>query len=222
MRLARTRCTSGLPAAVLPLLTQLSYVSMGFSEIDYATCFLAQVLIAPNGDIINHRRKIKPSHVEKLIYGDGAGDTFMSVTDTDIGRLGQLNCWENMNPFLKCLNVSCGEQIHIAAWPVAPADACRIAPDPATNTGEQWADMITPAYAAEVGTWVLAPFQRLSVDGIKKNTPAGVEPETDPSPYNAWSRIFAPDGSCVARADQDFDGLLMADVSAPDLPLDLH
>ena len=65
---------------------------MGFSEIDYSTCFLAQVLIAPNGEVINHRRKIKPSHVEKLVYGDGSGDTFMSVTDTDIGRLGQLNC----------------------------------------------------------------------------------------------------------------------------------
>lgn len=65
---------------------------MGFSEIDYATCFLAQVLIGPTGEVLNHRRKIKPSHVEKLIYGDGSGDTFMSVTQTDIGRLGQLNC----------------------------------------------------------------------------------------------------------------------------------
>ncbi|RMJ19471.1 hypothetical protein CDV36_000866 [Fusarium kuroshium] len=49
-------------------------------------------------------RKIKPSHVEKLVYGDGSGDTFMAVTDTDIGRIGQPNCWENMNPFLKSLN----------------------------------------------------------------------------------------------------------------------
>ncbi|KAM0413570.1 hypothetical protein ACHAPT_013653 [Fusarium lateritium] len=86
------------------------FVSLGFSEIDYATCYLAQVMIDPNGEVINHRRKIKPSHVEKLVYGDGSGDTFMSVTDTDIGRLGQLNCWENMNPFLKSLNVSCGKQ----------------------------------------------------------------------------------------------------------------
>ena len=186
---------------------------MGFSEIEFSTCFLAQVLIAPNGDVINHRRKIKPSHVEKLIYGDGSGDTFMSVTDTDIGRLGQLNCWENMNPFMKCLNVSCGEQIHVAGWPVAPGDVARQSPDPATNTGEQWADVITLAYAIETGTWTLAPFQRLSVEGLKKNTPAGVEPETNPDHYNMWSRIFSPDGTCVAKAGKDFEGLLIADVS---------
>ena len=205
------------PGMTLPMLTISSYVSMGFSEIDFATCFLAQVLISPNGDVINHRRKIKPSHVEKLVYGDGAGDTFMSVTDTDIGRLGQLNCWENMNPFLKSLNAACGEQIHIAAWPVAPSDSVRQHPDPATNTGEQWADLITPAYAIETCTWTLAPFQRLSVEGLKKNTPAGVEPETNPDLYNGWARIFAPDGACVAKADKDFDGLLLADVSTHQL-----
>lgn len=186
---------------------------MGFSEIDFSTCFLAQVLIAPNGEVINHRRKIKPSHVEKLIYGDGAGDTFMSVTDTDIGRLGQLNCWENMNPFLKCLNVSCGEQIHVAGWPLAPGNVMRKNPDPATNTGEQWADLITPAYAIETGAWTLAPFQRISAEGVKMNTPAGVQPEKSPDHYNGWSRIYSPDGTCVAKADKDFEGLLITDVS---------
>ena len=186
---------------------------MGFSEIDYSTCFLAQVLIAPNGEVINHRRKIKPSHVEKLVYGDGSGDTFMSVTDTDIGRLGQLNCWENMNPFMKSLNVSCGEQIHVAGWPLATGERVRKHPDPATNTGEQWADIITPAYAIETGTWVLAPFQRISAEGLKLATPPGKESETDIEHYNIWSRIYSPDGTCVARADKDFVGLLTADVS---------
>lgn len=89
------------------------YVSMGYSEIDMASLHLAQVMISPAGDIINHRRKIKPTHVERLIFGDGAGDTFESVVDTDIGRIGQLNCWENMNPFLKAMNASAGEQVII-------------------------------------------------------------------------------------------------------------
>lgn len=118
-----------------------------------------------------------------------------------------------MNPFLKCLNVACGEQIHIAAWPIAPGDCMRKSPDTATNTGEQWADLITPAYAIETNAWVLAPFQRISVEGLRKHTPPGTEPEKDPDHYNHWTRIFAPDGSCVASADKDFVGLLMADVS---------
>ncbi|POS74782.1 cyanide hydratase [Diaporthe helianthi] len=188
------------------------YVSLGFSEIDHATCYLAQTLIDPEGNIINHRRKIKPTHVEKLVYGDGSGDTFKSVTATELGRLGQLNCWENMNPFLKALNVAEGEQVHIAAWPVYPGIERQVSPDPATNYADNAADFVTPAYAYETGTWVLAPFQRLSVEGLKKTTPEGVEPETDPTPYNGHARIYRPDGSLVVKPEKDFDGLLFVDI----------
>jgi predicted amidohydrolase len=84
---------------VPPELTLLCrYVSIGFSEIDHATLYLTQTLIDPSGEVINHRRKIKPTHVEKLVYGDGSGDTFKSVTQTELGRLGQLNCWEGQAP----------------------------------------------------------------------------------------------------------------------------
>lgn len=188
------------------------YVSLGFSEIDHATLYLSQVLISPAGEIINHRRKIKPTHVEKLVYGDGAGDTFVSVTDTEIGRVGQLNCWENMNPFLKSLNVAMGEQVHIAAWPVYPSKERQVAPDPATNYADPAADLVTPAYAIETGAWTLAPFQRLSLEGLRKNTPENVEPETDPSVYNGHARIFRPDGSLHTKPDTDFDGLMLVDI----------
>ncbi|KAF4553347.1 Cyanide hydratase [Elsinoe fawcettii] len=192
------------------------YVSLGLSEIDHATLYLTQVLIDPEGNIINHRRKIKPTHVEKLVYGDGSGDTFVSVTQTEIGRLGQLNCWENMNPFLKSLNVAAGEQIHVAAWPVYPGLERQVAPDPATNYAENASDFVTPAYAYETGTWTLAPFQRLSVEGLKTTTPVGVEPETDPSPYNGHARIYRPDGSLHTKPEKDFDGLLFADINLND------
>lgn len=198
---------------------ECSYVSLGFSEIDHATLYLAQALIDPTGEVINHRRKIKPTHVEKLVYGDGAGDTFKSVTQTELGRLGQLNCWENMNPFLKSLNVSEGEQIHIAAWPVYPGKETLKYPDPATNVADPASDLVTPAYAIETGTWTLAPFQRLSVEGLKKTTPEGVEPETDPSTYNGHARIYKPDGTLVCKPDKDFDGLLFVDVSRSNPPI---
>jgi len=190
-----------------------SYVSLGFSEIDHATLYLAQALIDPTGAVVNYRRKIKPTHAEKLIYGDGSGDTFLAVTSTELGRLGQLNCWENMNPFLKALNVSFGEQIHVAAWPALGGKESQQYPSPANTAAESAADIATPAYAIETGTWVLAPFQRVSVEGLKKNTPEGVEPETDPSTFNGHARIYRPDGTVVAKSDKDFDGLLFADVS---------
>lgn len=118
-----------------------------------------------------------------------------------------------MNPFLKALNVSAGEQVHIAAWPIYPGKETLKYPDPATNVADPASDLVTPAYAIETGTWTLAPFQRLSVEGLKKNTPEGVEPETDPSTYNGHARIYRPDGSLVVKPEKDFDGLLYVDVS---------
>jgi cyanide hydratase len=124
-----------------------------------------------------------------------------------------------MNPFLKSLNVSAGEQIHIAAWPVYPGKETLQYPDPATNVADVASDLVTPAYAIETGTWTLAPFQRLSKEGLKKNTPEGVEPETDPSTYNGHARIYKPDGTLVSKPDKDFDGLLFVDVRGPPSPL---
>lgn len=72
------------------------FVSLGYSEVDLNSLYTTQVLISPTGDILNHRRKIRATHVERLVFGDSTGDTTESVVDTEIGRVGQLNCWENM------------------------------------------------------------------------------------------------------------------------------
>lgn len=92
------------------------FVSLGYSEVDLNSLYTSQVLIDSAGNVINHRRKIRATHVERLVFGDGTGDTTSMVVDTEIGRIGQLNCWENMNPFLKAYAVSLGEQVHVAAW----------------------------------------------------------------------------------------------------------
>lgn len=77
------------------------YVSLGYSEIDGNSLYMAQIIIDPHGDVINHRRKIKPTHVERLVFGEGSGDSLTSVVETEIGALGHLNCWENVSyPFL--------------------------------------------------------------------------------------------------------------------------
>ncbi|RHZ73700.1 hypothetical protein CDV55_107660 [Aspergillus turcosus] len=188
------------------------YVSLGYSELDLASLYLSQVLISPTGDILNHRRKIRATHVERLIFGDGTGDTTESVTQTEIGRVGQLNCWENMNPFMKSYAASLGEQVHVAAWPLYPGKETLKYPDPFTNVAEANADLVTPAYAIETGTFTLAPWQTITAEGIKLNTPPGKELE-DPHIYNGHGRIFGPDGqNLVPHPDKDFQGLLFVDI----------
>ncbi len=74
--------------------------------------------------------------------------------------------------------------------------------------------LVTPAYAIETGTFTLAPFQTITAEGIKLNTPPGTELE-DPEKYNGHARIFAPDGrKLIPNPAKDFQGLLFVDVSA--------
>ncbi|KAL1880552.1 hypothetical protein VTK73DRAFT_5565 [Phialemonium thermophilum] len=195
------------------------YVSLGYSEVDLASLYISQVLISPTGDILNHRRKIRATHVERLIFGDGTGDTTESVVQTEIGRVGQLNCWENMNPFLKAYAASLGEQVHVAAWPLYPGEHTLKYPDPWTNIAEANCDLVTPAYALETGTYTLAPWQTITAEGVKLNTPPG-RPLDDPTIYNGHGRIFYPDGRlAVPKPDVNFEGLLYIDIDLDEIHL---
>ena len=93
-------------------------VSLGFSERDGDSVYIAQALIDETGKIQMARRKMKPTHMERTIFGDASGNALAKVVDLpDVGRVGGLSCWEHIQPLLKYYTFSQGEQIHVAAWP---------------------------------------------------------------------------------------------------------
>jgi nitrilase len=93
------------------------FVVLGYSERDGASLYIAQSFIDTEGEIVLHRRKIKPTHVERSIWGDGQADSLTSVVDTPFGKVGGLNCWEHLQPLLRYYEYCQGVQIHVAAWP---------------------------------------------------------------------------------------------------------
>ena len=108
------------------------YVSTGISEGTDASVgclWNSNLLIGPDGNIINHHRKLVPTFYEKLIWanGDARG---LRVSQTDIGRVGMLICGENTNPLSRYALMAEGEQVHISTyppiWPTRP---------PSDNTG---------------------------------------------------------------------------------------
>lgn len=63
-----------------------------------------------------HRRKVKPTHAERTIFGDGSGASLMNVVDEPtVGKVGVLSCWEHSQPLLRYHTYSQGEWIHVAA-----------------------------------------------------------------------------------------------------------
>lgn len=116
------------------------------------------------------------------------------------------------SPFLKCYAVSKGEQVHIAGWPLYPHAATLKYPDPYTNISDANADIVTPAYAIETGSFTLAPFQIISKEGVDLQTPPGKERE-DHRTYNGNTRIYGPDGQLlITKPDDDFEGLVYVDI----------
>lgn len=94
-------------------------VSLGVSERSHTSVgsvWNSNLLIGPDGRIINHHRKIVPTYYEKLVWtpGDGQG---LRVEETPVGRVGGLICGENSNPLARYTLMAQAEEIHISSYP---------------------------------------------------------------------------------------------------------
>ncbi|KAH8666477.1 aliphatic nitrilase [Xylariales sp. PMI_506] len=61
------------------------YVGISFSEKDAAHLYMAQALIAPDGEILIHRHKLRPSAQERDLWTDGTVDQIYATEDIHIG-----------------------------------------------------------------------------------------------------------------------------------------
>ena len=113
-------------AVTIPSLTTLAIgeacrranmvVSIGINERDGGTLYNTQLLFNSDGTLIQRRRKISPTHHERMIWGQGDGSGLKAV-DSAVGRVGQLACWEHYNPLARYAMMADGEQIHAAMYP---------------------------------------------------------------------------------------------------------
>lgn len=95
------------------------HVSLGFTEGTEASVgclWNSNVLIGPDGAILNLHRKLVPTFYEKLIWANGDARGLRAV-QTDIGRIGMLICGENTNPLSRYSLMADGEQVHISTYP---------------------------------------------------------------------------------------------------------
>jgi predicted amidohydrolase len=93
-------------------------VALGFSENDNNSLYIAQATIDADGKIVMKRRKLKPTPMERTIFGDASANSLNNVASTKLGkRVGSLACWEHCQPLLKYHTATQREDIHISGWP---------------------------------------------------------------------------------------------------------
>jgi predicted amidohydrolase len=188
------------------------YVVFGFSERVAGSLYLAQMLIGASGDVLCHRRKIKPTHVERTLFGDSTGDSLNNVVDTPLGKIGMLNCWEHLQPLLKYHTWAQGEQVHIAAWPF---NGRHIGKEPYSVCGDANELTMSRAYSIEGQVFTLVTNQPLSAEGAKKNSEGHASTEGSFMHTGGGGRaaVFHPDGRQLTEpTDPLFDGLIYCDI----------
>jgi nitrilase len=181
------------------------YLSMGASERDYGSLYISQFLFDDQGELVKARRKLKPTHMERTIFGEGDGSD-LDVSDTALGRIGQLACWEHLQPLSKYAMYSMHEQLHVAAWP-----SFSLYPQ-AYTLGSTLCNALSQVYAAEGQCFVLAPCGTVSDAMIKQmvETPEQAELLL---PGGGFAQIYGPDGAplCEPLPEHE-EGLLYADI----------
>ncbi len=182
------------------------HVVLGFAEKAGGSLYMAQAFIDDTGSVIAVRRKLKPTHVERSVFGEGDGSD-VQVHDTALGRLGALNCWEHFQPLTKYAMYSMGEQIHVGAWPsFSLYRGAAMALGPEVNTAA------SRVYAVEGQTFVVAPCSTVG----QAAQDLFVDTETKAQLLRiggGFARIYGPEGTELAEPlAEDEDGILYADL----------
>jgi nitrilase len=166
-------------------------------EFSRATLYNTLVTIAADGAIVNRHRKLVPTNPERMVWGQGDASG-LRVTDTTVGRLGSLICWENYMPLARYALYADGVEIYVAAtW----------------DEGETWLATMRHI-AAEGRCWVIGAGCSLRASDVPAEFPGREQLFPDPDEWlnPGDSMVVAPGGTVVAGPLHEEHGLLFADI----------
>ncbi|HEX7913802.1 MAG TPA: carbon-nitrogen hydrolase family protein [Paraburkholderia sp.] len=175
-------------------------VSIGVNERDGGTIYNTQLLFDADGTLIQRRRKITPTHFERMVWGQGDGSGLRAV-DSKVGRIGQLACFEHNNPLARYAMMADGEQIHSAMYP-------------GSAFGEGFAQRMEiniRQHALESGCFVVNATAWLDADQqaqIMKDTGC----EIGPISGGCFTTIVTPEGMLIGEPLRSGEGEVIADL----------
>lgn len=193
-------------------------VVLGFVERDGDSLYISQAIIDETGKTLLNRRKLKPTHVERTVFGEGDGSDLEVVT-TPIGRVGALCCAEHVQPLSKYAMYAQHEQIHVASWP-----AFTLYKGLAYALGAEVNLAASQVYALEGGCFVLHATSVIGQDVYEMlcDTPErqALMNSAGAKPGGGFSMIFGPDGRpLVDHLPEDQEGLLYADIDLGEIAI---
>ena len=170
------------------------HLVVGVIERDGGTLYCTAVFLGPDGALLGKHRKVMPTAVERLIWGQGDGST-LPVIETEIGRLGAVICWENYMPQLRLAMYAQGIQLYCA---------------PTVDDREAWQGTMRHI-ALEGRCFVLAACQFARRSDYPDDYPVAAE-GPDSVLIGGGSVIIDPLGVVLAGPARDGEAVLVADL----------
>jgi nitrilase len=154
------------------------------------------LLFGPDGELRQVRRKLVPTHDERMVWGPGPAEAPRAVP-TEFGPVGQLVCWENYMPLARFSLYASGERIHLA---------------PTADSSDGWQATIRHI-ALEGRVFVLACNQYITRDDYPDDFELKEALARAPEVLcRGGSAIVAPDGSYLAEPLYGKEGILTAEL----------
>ena len=171
-------------------------VVIGIAERDgqtHGTIYCTLLFIGSEGGILGRHRKLKPTHRERTVWGEGDGSS-LTVYDRPYARISGLNCWEHNMLLPGYALMSQGTQLHVAAWPGGVRSRHLI---------------LSRAFASQAAAYVVDVNGLLFSDRVPK---AYQEYADQHGPHPGESCIVDPHGEVIAGPAQG-ETILTADCS---------
>jgi len=159
------------------------------------------LLIGPGGLVAKHR-KLMPTMHERVFHGVGSG-TDLAVSETPIGRVGGLICWENRMPLARYAVYRGGPQLWLA---------------PTADDSDGWLASMRHI-AIESGAFVVSAPQFIPASAFPDDFPVPL-PDGKDVFGNGGAAIVEPEwGEVIAGPLYGEEGMVVADC---DLRVSLH
>ncbi len=179
-------------------------VVIGVVELDpqtRGTVYCTLLFIGREGRILGRHRKLKPTHRERAVWGEGDASG-LTTYDRPYGRISGLNCWEHNMMLPGYVLAAQGTHVHVAAWP-----GREVSPVPQPEQVWPRQELLSRAFASQASSYVICVGGLGSAEDVPERYR-----EVAPLSLTGDSVIIDPRGEVIAGPAQG-ETILLAECS---------
>lgn len=177
------------------------FVALGVTEREPVggSLHCSLLYFGPDGRLLDKHRKLKPTGLERYIWGESDGRSLVSF-QTELGKIGGLICWENYMPLARTAMYQKGIEIYLA---------------PTADARPSW-QATMQHIALEGRCFVLSSNQFVTKADYPDRYQEAIRDEPDLM-SRGGSVIISPMGEVLAGPLWDQEGLLTAELDFAEL-----